>query len=58
MKKITVVCEVHSDLDFLPNNAKYNGELIEVKNRRNPKSGRFESTLIVKITEFSREKKK
>ena len=55
MKKIIIECEVHSELDFLPDDAKYKGDLIEVKTRRNPKNGHFESRVIIKITQFSRE---
>ena len=54
MKKITIECEIQSQLDFLPDNAKYKGELIEAKTRRDKSSGSYQSTLIIKITQFSR----
>ena len=53
MKKIIIECEIHSELDFLPDNAQYKGQFIEIKTRRNPKSGKYESTLTMKVTEYS-----
>ncbi len=56
MKKISILCEINSGLDFLPDDVKYKGQLVEVKSKRNAKSGKFESVLIIKVTEYSREK--
>ena len=55
MKKvITVLCELNTDLDFVPANAKYSGYIQKITTARSQKTGRFESTLVIKVTDFSR----